>query len=132
MSWQDPSPKVAIERAVKVLGGPTKTANAMGVSGARVHDWLKAGLVPKRETAIALAEATLEVGKPESAADLMSLPSVRDMKSGPNGNGKRHTRPSTRESGSYDSPAAVMPAASVARAAAAEPLAAQEPDALAA
>lgn len=66
-----------VSRAVKLLGGLTKTANAMLVSGQAVNDWRQRGFVPTREHAIRLAELT---GIP--AACLMGLPTA------PGGNGR--------------------------------------------
>lgn len=83
MSWKDENPTQAIERAVKALGGPTGTANALGISSAGVHRWLNDGHVSTRANAIELCKAALAVGVGISPADLLGLPTVTDLEPAP-------------------------------------------------
>jgi hypothetical protein len=42
--------------AVRLIGGPTKTSNALGVSNATVHSWIKRRVVSNIDYAKKLAE----------------------------------------------------------------------------
>ena len=44
-----------IKAAIDRIGGPTKAANTLGVSGSTVHTWIKAERVPNIDTARKLA-----------------------------------------------------------------------------
>lgn len=44
--------KLAVER----VGGPSRTANILGVSTGAVHDWIRKGRVPNFDRALKLAE----------------------------------------------------------------------------
>lgn len=45
-----------IRRAVDAIGGPTRTANRLGVSSSTVHSWIKKGNVPNFDKATVLAD----------------------------------------------------------------------------
>lgn len=113
MSWKDPSPTIAIERAVKLFGGPTKTANALSVSGQAVHLWLQDGFVRDRDRAIEISEKCLARGLRLAPASLMGLPSIKEIRpdGGPNG-GVRIIPPvpSGKSSRSAESPVGLAPA----------------------
>jgi DNA-binding transcriptional regulator YdaS (Cro superfamily) len=44
--------KVAVDR----LGGPTKAANAVGVSGTTIHDWIRRARIVDIEKAMLMAK----------------------------------------------------------------------------
>lgn len=45
-----------VAKAVYAIGGPTKASNALGVSNASIHSWIKNRLVPDLSKAQKLAE----------------------------------------------------------------------------
>ena len=45
-----------VRQAVQAAGGPTKTSNALGVSNAAVHAWIRNRIVPDLDKAKKLAE----------------------------------------------------------------------------
>lgn len=45
-----------VKRAVDALGGPTRTANKLGVSSSTVHAWIKKENVPNFDRATLLSE----------------------------------------------------------------------------
>lgn len=45
-----------VKRAADLIGGPTKTAHAVGVSNSAVHAWMKKGRVPNIDKAKILAK----------------------------------------------------------------------------
>jgi hypothetical protein len=72
--------KTAVGIAVYgVLGGPTRAAVALELSGARIHQIVRDGYIPTRELAIRLSEICLERGQFIRAADLMALPEPDEM-----------------------------------------------------
>lgn len=49
-------PSNKIKTAINRIGGPTKAANTLGVSGATIHSWIKSERVPDIEMAKKLAK----------------------------------------------------------------------------
>lgn len=45
-----------VKKAVDAIGGPTRTANKLGVSSSTVHEWIKKGNVPNFDKATMLAD----------------------------------------------------------------------------
>ncbi len=50
--------KNAVYQAVMALGGQTKAANLLKVSGVSIQNWIRNGRVPLARHAVRLAEAT--------------------------------------------------------------------------
>jgi predicted site-specific integrase-resolvase len=57
-----------VKEAVVKVGGPTRAANICDVSGATVHNWIKAGRITNLGHALKLAEAA-EMGVKELAGE---------------------------------------------------------------
>jgi DNA-binding transcriptional regulator YdaS (Cro superfamily) len=47
-----------VERAVKIIGGPTKAATLCGVSNTAIHDWINKGSVSLLKHALRLSRAS--------------------------------------------------------------------------
>ena len=45
-----------VKKAVDAIGGPTRTANKLGVSSSTVHEWTKKDNVPNFDKATMLAD----------------------------------------------------------------------------
>lgn len=85
-------PTNALEEAVAVFGNVQAFAKFMGLTKARVYDWLELGYVPTREKALRLSEALLRRGHPISAARLMALDEGSDTERAGEGSRRRAHR----------------------------------------